>query len=453
MSEAQKQGELKRTLSLPLLVGFGLAYLAPTVVFNYYGIWTAEAGTNGHYPLALLITTVLMTITAYSYSRMVKEFPIAGSAYVYVNKSIQPHIGFMTGWVMLLDYLLLPMSGFLLIGIYVNLYFPVIPAWLGIIVVAAIAALLNIIGAKIASIVDTVIIAAQIIFTVMTIVLCIVYVCKGGSSETLFSAKAIYNPETFNFSAVVNASAVLCLSFVGFDAVTTMVEEAKNPEKAMTPAIMLTCVGAGVLFFITSYCMNIAWPQGAHLIQDPDTGVYEFYTAIDSDWAGDVFFIVDNCASFICSLAAVGAGSRILLGMGRDNVLPKKFFGSVSPRFNTPVKNIILTTAISCIIGICFSDDIMSAMELVSFGVIIGFIMVNFSVFMQFFVRKKKREGLKNKILYMILPWAGVAVLIVAFVFVGTGAKILGCIWTAIGLIYLAIKTKGFKELPPEMNI
>ena len=452
MSQSQNQGELKRTLNLPLLVGFGLAYLAPTVVFNYYGIWTAESGTAGHYPLALLITTVLMTITAYSYTRMVKEFPVAGSAYVYVHKSVQPHIGFITGWIMLLDYLLLPMSGFLLIGIYVNLYFPVVPTWLAMLIVAAIAAFLNIVGAKLASIVDTIIIVAQIAFTVLTIVLCIVYVCKGGGAGSILSARAIYDPDTFNISAVINASAVLCLSFVGFDAVTTMAEETKNPEKIMTPAIMLTCVGAGVLFFITSYCMNIAWPEGVQLIQDPDTGVYEFSDGIGSGWAGDIFFVVDNCASFICSLAAVGAASRILLGMGRDNALPKKFFGSVSPKFNTPVKNIILITLISCM-GIFFADNLMAAMELVSFGVIIGFIMVNFSVFALFFVKKRQRKGLKNIVMYLILPWAGVAVLVVAFIFVGTSAKILGCIWTALGIIYLAVKNRGFRELPPEMEM
>ena len=198
--------------------------------------------------------------------------------------------------------------------------------------------------------------------------------------------------------------------------------------------------------------MNIAWPEGVQLIQDPDTGVYEFYDSIGSGWAGDIFFVVDNCASFICSLAAVGAASRILLGMGRDNALPKKFFGSVSPKFNTPVKNIILITLISCM-GIFFADNLMAAMELVSFGVIIGFIMVNFSVFVLFFVKKRQRKGLKNIVMYLILPWAGVAVLVVAFIFVGTSAKILGCIWTALGIIYLAVKTKGFKELPPEMEI
>ena len=103
--------------------------------------------------------------------------------------------------------------------------------------------------------------------------------------------------------------------------------------------------------------------------------------------------------------------------------------------------------------GIFFADNLMAAMELVSFGVIIGFIMVNFSVFVLFFVKKRQRKGLKNIVMYLILPWAGVFVLVVAFVFVGTGAKILGCIWTALGIIYLAVKTKGFKELPPEMGM
>ena len=201
MNELQNQGELKRTLSLPLLIGFGLAYLAPTVVFNYYGIWTADSGTGGHYPLALLIATVLMTFTAYSYTRMVKEYPTAGSAYVYVNKSVQPHIGFLTGWVMLLDYLLLPMVCYLLIGIYVNEYFPALPVWVIVVGCAALGAVFNIVGVKTASIIDSIIIAAQIIFTIVTIILCIMYVC-GTDGLSLLSSRAIVNkwlPGPFTF--------------------------------------------------------------------------------------------------------------------------------------------------------------------------------------------------------------------------------------------------------------
>lgn len=59
---------------------------------------------------------------------------------------------------------------------------------------------------------------------------------------------------------------------------------------------------------------------------------------------------------------------------------------------------------------------------------------------------------MKNKIMYLFLPLIGIITLVIAFFFLGNGAKILGSIWLVIGIIYLAIKTKGFKELPPEMN-
>lgn len=161
--------------------------------------------------------------------------------------------------------------------------------------------------------------------------------------------------------------------------------------------------------------------------------------------------MVDEFASFVCAMAGMGAVSRILLGMGRDNILPKNFFGSVSKKFNTPVKNIILVSVIACS-GIFYADNLIGAAELVSFGCIIGFIMVNISVFMRFYIKKGQRSGLKNKLMYMIVPLIGAAILIFAFFFVGKGAKILGGIWLALGIIYLAVKTKGFKELPPEMH-
>lgn len=452
MSGAENQGKLKRTLNLPLLIGFGLAYLAPTVVFNDYGIWTsADGGTAGHYPLALLITTVLMLFTAYSYSLMVREFPQAGSAYVYVNRSVQPHIGFLTGWVMLLDYLLLPMICYLLLGVYVNEFFPSIPVWAVVIVIAAVCALLNILGARLSSIVDTVIIIAQLLFTAATVVLCIRFVCQGGGTGTLLSARAILDSETFRFADVSRAAAVLCVAFVGFDAVTTMAEETRDPIKIMTPAVMGVCAGAGILFFLTAYVMNLAWPEAVTQLQDPEVGIYEFFPAIGCGYMGDIFFIVDNCASFVCGMAGLSAASRLLLGMGRDNILPKKFFGAVSPKFSTPVKNILLVSLIGCT-SIFYADDLMGATELVSFGCVIGFIMVNLSVFLHFYIRKGMRKGIRNKLRYLILPLLGALVLAFAFFFIGTTTKIIGGIWIGIGILYLAVKTKGFRELPPEMT-
>lgn len=451
MSKDQKQGELKRTLNLPLLIGFGLAYLAPTVVFNNYGIWTPTTGTGGHYPLALLVSTVLMVFTAYSYSQMVKEFPKAGSAYVYVNKSVQPHIGFLTGWLMLLEYLLLPMICYLLLGVYIKEFFPSIPVWSSVVVIAVIVAVLNILSAKLSSIIDTIIIVAQLVFMATAVILCIVHVCSSRGAGALFSAKAFINPDTFRFGDIIKASAILCGAFIGFDAVTTMAEDTKNPAKVMTPAIMGVCVGAGVIFFITAHFMNVAWPEAVTEIQNPEAGVFEFFPAIGHKWMGNLFFIVDNCASFVCAMAGLGAASRMLLGMGQDNILPRSFFGDISKKFNTPVKNIILVSVIGCT-AIFYSDNLMGATELVSFGCIVGFIMVNISVYMYFYRKKGLREGFLNKLKYMMLPLAGAASLTIAFFFIGNVTKIIGGIWLALGIVYLAVKTKGFRELPPEMT-
>lgn len=440
---------LKRTLSLPLLIMFGLAYLAPTVVFNYYGMFTVMTG--GMYTLAFAITTVVMFFTAYSYTQMVKAYPVAGSAYTYVNKSVNPYLGFLTGWVMLIDYLLLPMICYLLLGVYINEYFPILPVWAIVIAVAILGAIINIVGMKMASIIDTIIITAQIGFTFLLIVVIAKYVLGGGGAGHLVVPEAIYNPGTFDLSVIMTAVAVLCVSFVGFDAVTTMVEETKNPEKVMGPAIMGVAIGAGVLFSITAYFTQIAWPNAYAEIQDMDAGIFELFPQINKNWLGDIFFITDNLASFICAMAGMAAVSRILYGMGRDNILPKKFFGKLSPKFQTPVNNILLTTLIA-MTALFYQDNLFGAASLVSFGAVTGFFMVNLSVIFHYYIKQKRRGG-RNVVKFLIMPCIGMATLLVVFVNIETSAKILGLSWLAVGILYLAFKTKGFKKLPPEMDL
>lgn len=451
MSEKNQVNEatLKRTLTLPLIIMFGLSYLAPTVVFNYYGIFTPS--THGMYTLALCGTAIIMAFTAYSYTQMVKAYPSAGSAYTYISKSVQPHLGFLSGWVMLVDYLLLPMICYLLLGVYINEYFPMIPVWAVVIVVAGIGMLINIVGIKTASIIDTIVTCAAIGFTILFIACVVRYVTGGGGAGTLWDPSAFYNAENFELKGVLAASAVLAASFVGFDAVTTLAEEAKNPEKIMGKAIMGVVIGAGVIFAIVAYFSQIAWPQAYLHIEDPDTGIFELFPHINMEWLGTVFFIVDNCGSFVCALAGMGAVSRILYGMGRDNILPKKIFGKISPRFQTPVNNIVITTIIA-LTAIFYQDNVMGAASLVSFGAVCGFFMVNFAVISHYIIRGKER-GAAAMIKHLVIPGLGMISLLIVFYFIETPAKILGGIWLAIGLVYLLIKTKGFRELPPEMKL
>lgn len=451
MSERNQNGEaqLKRSLTLPLIIMFGLSYLAPTVVFNYYGLFTPSTG--GMYTLSICATAVVMLFTAYSYTQMVKAYPSAGSAYTYISKSMQPHVGFLSGWAMLVDYLLLPMICYLLLGVYINEYFPMIPVWAIVIVIAVIGMIINIVGIKTASIIETICTCAAIGFTILFIACIVRYVTNGGGSGTLFDPTAFYNPENFQIKGTLAASAVLCASFVGFDAVTTLAEEAKDPQKVMGKAIMGVVIGAGIIFAIVAYFSQIAWPEAYANIEDPDTGIFELFPHIGMSWLGTVFFIVDNCGSFVCALAGMGAVSRILYGMGRDNILPKKFFGKVSPKFQTPVNNIVLTTLIA-LTALFYQENVMGAASLVSFGAVCGFFMVNFSVIGHYIIRGKER-GAGAMIRHLIIPALGMLSLLVVFYFIETPAKILGGIWLGVGIIYLAVKTKGFRELPPEMKI
>lgn len=450
MSESNnlQEPKLKRTLTLPLIIMFGLAYLAPTVVFNYYGLFTPSTG--GMYPLALILTTIVMIFTALSYKQMVKAYPVAGSAYTYVNKSVQPHVGFMAGWMMLLDYLLLPMICYLLLGVYINEYFPNIPVWVSVVIIAAIGMIINIIGIKTASIIETIITCAAIGFTIFFIMVVIKYVTDGSGAGTVFDPTAFYNPDTFVFKNVMAASAILCASFLGFDAVTTLAEEAKEPDKVMGKAIMGVVIGAGILFVITAYFAQIAWPDAYANIKNPNAGIFELFPRINS-WMGNAFFVIDNCGSFVCAMAGMGAVSRIMYGMGRDNILPKKFFGHLSKRFKTPVYNIILTTLIA-MTAIFYADNVMGAASLVAFGAVCGFFLVNLSVIFHYYIKGKKRKGF-DMFRYLIAPAIGMITLVIVFWYMESAAKILGLIWMAIGIVYLAIKTKGFRQLPPEMNL
>jgi len=443
-----QETQLKRSLSLPLVIMFGLAYLAPTVVFNYYGLFTPSTG--GMYALSLALTTVVMTFTALSYTQMVKAYPVAGSAYTYVNKSVQPHAGFMTGWMMLLDYMLVPMICYLLLGVYVNTFFPIIPVWATVVVVALIGMIINIVGIKTASIIDTVITCVAISFMILFVILVIRYVLDGEGAGTLLDGRAFYNPDTFETNNVLAATAVLCASFLGFDAVTTLAEETKNPEKVMGKAIIGVVIGAGILFVIIAYFTQIAWPEAYQNIEDPNSGIFELFPRINP-WIGNIFFVVDNCGSFVCAMAGMGAVSRILYGMGRDNILPKKFFGHLSKRYKTPVNNIVLTTVIA-LSAIFYSDNVFGAASLIAFGAVCGFFMVNLSVIFHYYIKLNKRKGF-DICRYLIAPIIGMGSLVVVFVYMDSSAKLLGLVWMAIGLVYLAFKTKFFKELPPEMTI
>lgn len=434
----------RRVLTLRHLVAFGLAYLAPTVVFNYYGVITDL--TDGMMALAYVITLIAMFFTAYSYAHMVRAFPVSGSAYSYVRKAVNPWLGFGTGWVMLLDYLLLPMICYLFFGIYMNEYVPAVPVAVWVIASACFGAAVNIAGVKISGRLNVVLVSAQALFCLTLIGLITAYVLNGHGSGTLVAPQAIVDATHLDWGNMLWAASLLSVSFLGFDAVSTLAEETQDPRKTVPRGILVVCVGAGFGFAVVSYFLQIAWPNASTAMEDPDLGIFELLPRVGGEALSNAFLVTDQTASILAAMAAIAAVSRILYGMGRDHVLPARFFGQISPRFGTPVNNILLTSAIA-LTAVFYSDNVLGAASLTSFGAITGFVLVNFSVISHYFIRGRRRSG-PDIVRFLVLPAIGMIVNVVLWINIDMTAKLLGLGWLTLGVIYLAVVTKGFRRLP-----
>lgn len=441
--------ELSRVLKLPALIFMGIAFISPGCILLYFGILNGLCG--GHLPLVVAITMVAMLLTALSYARMTKKYPVAGSVYTYVNRSINPKLGFIAGWAIMVDYLLMPMVCYLYFGLYLNFAYPIIPTWLYIVISIVIVTTFNLLGVHIAAKVDMVLSIIGISFVLATIICSVLYITNGGGTGSLWVPEVLYNAETFTFSGVLAASAILCVAFLGYDAVTTLAEDAIEPERNIGKAVMGVCLGAGIGFIITAYFMCAAWPTAWAEIEDSGIALTDFYIKIGYPVFNILFVWFNTIACIAIAISAQLAVSRIMYGMGRDGFLPKSFFGYLHPKTKVPVKNILVTSAVG-LTAIIFISDVTAAASLISFGALTGFLFVNLSVVFEFYFREGRRGG-SSLIKYLLLPISGAAVVLYLLINLERMALTVGGIWLSLGIIYLAFKTKGFKENPPEMEI
>ncbi|MCL1896378.1 MAG: APC family permease [Clostridiales bacterium] len=443
---------LKRVMPLGSLVLFGLAYMAPGTIFGTYGLVTEM--THGMLALTYIVATIAMVFTAFSYNQMVKAYPLAGSVYSYVQRSINPHAGFISGWAILMDYLLIPMLNYLIISIFMRPVFPDIPGWAWVVTVIIIVTIVNFLGIQVTAWANNVLVIAQFVFVIACLLFVFKWLSQGFGAATFFDFSAIYNSFEFqnngmSWSLILTGASILALSFLGFDAVTTVAEEAIEPQKNVGRAILIICIGAGVYFTIVAYFFQLAWPTGWQEFADVETGSYELIEMVGGTIMGYLFVAITIVGCTASAIASQSSAARILFGMGRDGVLPKKFFGYVHPRFKTPSLNIFLIGGIG-FVAIVLSLDV--AISLVNFGALAGFGMVNISVIFHYYIRGKQRSG-KSILIHLILPILGAVVCFTIWANLAADAKILGFIWLAVGVVYLAITTNFFRKLPVDLKL
>lgn len=434
---------LKRTLGLRSLVLFGLAYMTPLIVLGIFGV-VAET-TGGASASAYLIALIAMLFTAASYGRMAAAYPVAGSAYSYVRKTIDPRAGFLVGWAVLLDYLFLPMVIWLIGAAYLNAQFPEVPSWVWIVCFIVITTGLNILGIKVADRTNYVLMAFQVLVIVGFVALSVGSVIASQGPNGLIDAGPFANPAA-TFSGISAGAAIAAYSFLGFDAVTTFTEETINPRKTVPRAILLIALIGGVIFILVSYTTQLVHPGGS--FDDPSSAAFDIAIQIGGNLFGAIFLAGLVIAQFASGLAAQASASRLLFAMGRDGALPRKLFGAVNVRFRTPVFSLVMIGIVGLV---AIFLDVATSTSFINFGAFIAFTMVNVAAIVYFF--RQKQEGHRiNPVLGLVVPIIGAVVTLYLLTRLDIHAIVLGLSWLAVGVIVLALVTRGFRQLPPEVT-
>lgn len=437
-----RETRFHRVLGLPALVFFGLAYMVPLTVWTTYGIVTTS--TEGHLPLAYVVTTTAMALTAYSYGRMVLVHPIAGSAYSYASRAFGRPLGFMVGWALMLDYIFLPMINYLLIGLYMQDYFPDTPQALWIILAVVIVTGLNVVGIRLVAGANFFFVVAQFVFIAVFAVSAIVEIT---SDVEVQSFTAPFVESGLDFGAVMAGAAVLALSFLGFDAISTLSEETRDPKRKIPLAIMLCAIAGGSIYIFQSYLGQLAFPDFGLFADRQDVASADVMTAIGGDFLNSFFTAVYVSACFAGAMAAQASVARILFAMGRDGSLPRPVFGWLHPRFRTPIAGNVIVAAFG-LTALFISLDTVAAM--ISFGALAAFSFVNLSVIKTYVVDGGRRTA-ADLLKYALVPLLGFAFTIYLWTQLSELTFEIGLAWLAAGLLYLVYLTRGFRRPPPEM--
>ncbi|MFR0689660.1 APC family permease [Enterobacterales bacterium AE_CKDN230030158-1A_HGKHYDSX7] len=433
---------LKRTLSLGSVVLFGIAYMTPIIVLGTFGI-LADV-TRGVVPSAYLVASVAMLFTALSYGRMAAAFPVAGSAYTYVRKSISPKLGFLAGWAVLLDYLFLPMAIWLIGAAYLHSAFPAVPQALWVLAFIGVTTAINVVGLRLAKNINGVLMLVQFLVLIAFVGLAIHYVL-GDGSRPLWTLEPFLKEGT-QLPLIMGGAAIACYSFLGFDAVSTLTEETHEPRKTIPRAILLITLIGGAIFIAASYFVQLAHPSVE--FQNADSAAYEIARNIGGDLFVSFFLIGLIVGQFTSGLSAQASASRLLFAMGRDGVLPRPFFGRISKRFETPVNSIVLCGVVALL---ALHMDVTTSTSFINFGAFLAFSLVNLSVIFHYYLNAERR-GLRELVLFLLFPLIGLLADLWLMVSLDHLAIWLGATWLVLGVIYLAVLTSGFRQQPPEMH-
>ena len=436
---------LRRTLTLWDLILYGVIVIQPVAPMSVFGVLSDRG--HGHVITTILIAMVAMLFTAISYGKMARAYPSAGSAFTYVGQEINPALGYVTGWSMVMDYMLNPMICIIWCSQQAHVFAPGIPYWGWAIFFAFVFTALNIQGVKTSARVNSGLAVGMGVVIAIFFVTAARYIFGHPHDGTGFFTRPFYDPQMFDARAVLGGTSIAVLTYIGFDGISTLSEEAENPRRNILLATVLTCLVIGILSAFQVYAAQLLWPAS-----EPFPNTDTAFTFVAGRAWGPMFAILGFTllvANFGSGMGAQLGAARLLYGMGRSKALPQSFFGAVDPKKHVPRNNVIFVGVIALAGAFLISYGLGA--EMLNFGALIAFMGVNLAAFMRYFVRSEKKS-----ISNLVFPLSGFLICLLLWLNLSRPAKIVGAIWMTAGILFGAIKTRGFRgnlidfELPPE---
>lgn len=475
---------LRRTLTLSDLILYGIIVIQPVAPMSVFGVLSDRG--RGHVVTTLLIAMVAMLFTAFSYGRMARAYPSAGSAFAYVGQEINPALGFVTGWSMVMDYMLNPMICIVWCSQQAHVFAPGIPYWTWALFFGAIFTFLNIQGIKTSARVNTLLAAGMGAVVAIFFMAAARYIFSHPTDGAAYFTRPFYDPQMWDLKSVLAATSIAVLSYIGFDGISTLSEEAENPRRNILLATVLTCFVIGILSALEVYTAQLIWPAS-----EPFPNVDTAFTFVAQRAWAPLFAIVGFTllvANFGSGMGAQIGAARLLYGMGRSKALPQSFFGVVDPKRHVPRNNVVFVGVVALAGALLVSAGLFSyglGAEMLNFGALIAFMGVNLAAFVRYNVREAKKSPILPALLTLAViaigVWpgssmtayvvAGVCLLLLAVIApplagfticfflwknLSWKAWIVGGIWMLAGIAFGAWKTRGFRgdlvnfELPPE---
>jgi putrescine importer len=482
---------LRRTLTLWDLILYGIIVIQPVAPMSVYGVLSDRG--KGHVVTAILIAMVAMLFTGISYGRMARAYPSAGSAFTYVAQEISPSVGYVTGWSMVMDYMLNPLICIVWCSGQAHVFAPGVPIWVWKVFFAVVFTLLNIRGIKTSARINAGMAAGMGAVVVVIFVTAARFIFGHPHGDPSFFTRPFYDPQTFSYGGLFGCTSIAVLTYIGFDGISTLSEEAENPRRNIMLATVLTCVVIGLLSAAEVYIAQLIWPI-SQPFQDVNTAYPEIMRRLwpalhlGTHTIAPLFVLVGFTlllANFGSGLGAQIGAARLLFGMGRSNALPKSFFGALDGKHQIPRNNVLFVGGaallgafllevvagyrfyVSGTHGLDFSTllKILNGdkayglgAEMLNFGALIAFMGVNAAAFLRYFVRAEHKSFgvlFRNIVLHLIPPVLGFVICLGLWVNLSWPAKIVGSIWMIAGIAFGVWKTRGFREplsfeVPPE---